>query len=94
MKIKEIRINSLGCLNNFEFDITSYNEDKLNLFVLIGNNGSGKSTFLDALYSISKNKAIEEIQTKFSIKTQENKLRWIVNSVYNANAGTLTFNYN
>lgn len=28
------------------------------------------------------------------VKTQENKLRWIVNSVYNANAGTLTFNYN
>lgn len=79
MKIKEIRINSLGCLNNFEFDITSYNEDKLNLFVLIGNNGSGKSTFLDALYSISKNKAIEEIQTKFSIKTQENKYIWTNN---------------
>ena len=79
MKIKEIKFDSLGCLKNFELDIDSYNEDKLNLFVLVGSNGSGKSTFLDALYSITKDKNINQIQTKFSIRTDNDDFVWANN---------------
>lgn len=77
MKISNINIESLGCLNNFNIYFDEYKENEYNLFVLTGQNGSGKSTFLDALYSIAKSKNISEISgVKFDIYSDKNKIMW------------------
>lgn len=52
-KLSEIFIKNFKCLNCFNLDLNSKdNNQTLNLNLLIGKNGSGKSTFLDALYEI------------------------------------------
>lgn len=48
-KLSEIFIKNFKCLNCFNLDLNNKDNDPtLNLNLLIGKNGSGKSTFLDA----------------------------------------------
>ena len=56
-QISEIFIKSFKCLNCFSLDLNKKCEadSKCNINLLIGKNGSGKSTFLDALYEIAIN---------------------------------------
>lgn len=55
-KISEIFIKSFRCLNCFSLDINKKETTKtFNLNLLIGKNGAGKSTFLDALFEIATN---------------------------------------
>ena len=49
---------------SFKLDIPAKNEDSLNLNILIGKNGSGKSCFLDALYCIAKNNLNSKVDKK------------------------------
>ncbi len=52
-KLSEIFIKNFKCLNCFNLDLNNKDNDPtLNLNLLIGKNGSGKSTFLDALFEI------------------------------------------
>jgi len=54
-KITEIFIKNYKCLNAFCLDLNTKSENEtLNLNLLVGKNGAGKSTFLDALYEIGK----------------------------------------
>lgn len=53
-ELSEIFIKNYKCLNGFSFDLNKKLEkDTLNLNLLVGRNGAGKSTFLDALYEIA-----------------------------------------
>ena len=53
-ELSEIFIKNYKCLNGFSFDLNKKTEkDTLNLNLLVGRNGAGKSTFLDALYEIA-----------------------------------------
>ena len=56
-KISEIFIKSFKCLNCFSLDLNTKEEtaSKCNINLIIGKNGAGKSTFLDALYEIAIN---------------------------------------
>ena len=75
--IKEIYIeSSIGCLNKFSLDLENYDANKFNLFVIIGSNGSGKSTFLDTLYSIARTDVVAEIPTKFNIGFDDTENYW------------------
>ncbi len=57
MYITKFQVNKFGKLNNFNLDLSSSNSDKnikdgLKKHFLIGQNGSGKSTFFEALIKI------------------------------------------
>ncbi len=56
-QISEIFVKSFKCLNCFSLDLNKRceTESKCNINLLIGKNGAGKSTFLDALYEIAIN---------------------------------------
>ena len=56
-QISEIFIKSFKCLNCFSLDLNKKcaSDSKCNINLLIGKNGAGKSTFLDALYEIAIN---------------------------------------
>ena len=56
-QISEIFVKSFKCLNCFSLDLNKRCEtkSKCNINLLIGKNGAGKSTFLDALYEIAIN---------------------------------------
>ncbi|MGK0466210.1 AAA family ATPase [Clostridium sp.] len=50
MKLKKIRFDNHEILNNLEVDFCGSNGIPLNTVVLIGNNGTGKTTFLKSLF--------------------------------------------
>jgi energy-coupling factor transporter ATP-binding protein EcfA2 len=50
---REIYINDFANFNKFKIHLDNYNSDKLSLNLLVGKNGSGKSSFLDALFQIA-----------------------------------------
>ncbi len=53
-ELSEIFIKNYKCLNGFSLDLNKKAEkETLNLNLLVGKNGAGKSTFLDALYEIA-----------------------------------------
>ncbi len=53
-ELSEIFIKNYKCLNGFSLDLNKKAEkETLNLNLLVGRNGAGKSTFLDALYEIA-----------------------------------------
>lgn len=52
-RISEIFIKNFKCLNGFSLDLNNTQDKTLNLNLIIGKNGAGKSTFLDALYEIA-----------------------------------------
>ena len=53
-ELSEIFIKNYRCLNGFSLDLNKKAEkETLNLNLLVGRNGAGKSTFLDALYEIA-----------------------------------------
>lgn len=53
-ELSEIFIKSYKCLKGFSLDLNKKVEkETLNLNLLVGRNGAGKSTFLDALYEIA-----------------------------------------
>lgn len=53
-ELSEIFIKSYKCLKGFSLDLNKKTEkETLNLNLLVGRNGAGKSTFLDALYEIA-----------------------------------------
>lgn len=56
-QISEIFIKSFKCLNCFSLDLNKkcVSDSTCNITLLIGKNGAGKSTFLDALYEIAIN---------------------------------------
>lgn len=56
-RISEIFIKSFKCLNCFSLDLNIKDNNTLNcnINLLIGRNGAGKSTFLDALFEIAIN---------------------------------------
>lgn len=56
-QISEIFIKSFKCLNCFSLDLNKkcVSDSTCNINLLIGKNGAGKSTFLDALYEIAIN---------------------------------------
>lgn len=53
-ELSEIFIKNYKCLKGFSLDLNKKTEkETLNLNLLVGRNGAGKSTFLDALYEIA-----------------------------------------
>lgn len=59
MKIKKIKIKNLRALDDLELDLTSPDGKPLDLVVLAGPNGCGKTTVLEAaLYALCKDKLV------------------------------------
>ena len=73
-KFSDIYINDYGLLNNFLFEAHP-SDEKLSLYLLMGKNGSGKSTFMDALYNIAGNQKTPDT-LPFSFRLiEENKIK-------------------
>ena len=76
-----LKISDYCNFDNFEiyFDKEKSKENELNLNILIGRNGSGKSSFLDALFQIgennlkSKNKEIDNTTFGYEFKLNNSK---------------------
>lgn len=75
MKFNEIYLDNFSNFDKFKMEFHNIENDKTNINLLVGRNGSGKSTFLDALFEIGRNNLDIETDryTKFSYQIRENK---------------------
>lgn len=71
-RIKEIFIKDFRCLKYFSFELQP--KEKLNMNILVGKNGSGKSTILDALYEIASKYPNTTSKMAFYIKNPNNEI--------------------
>ncbi len=69
--IRNIYINDFANFQQFKIEFTCYKQNKLSLSLLVGRNGSGKSSFLDAMFQIATHnlkKDIMEQETKTALE--------------------------
>ena len=73
--ISEIFIKNFKCLNCFSLDLNRKTEkETLNLNLLVGRNGAGKSTFLDALYEIATHTDNPDTIFQYYLKDENGEL--------------------
>ncbi len=74
-ELSEIFIKNYKCLKGFSLDLNKKTEkETLNLNLLVGRNGAGKSTFLDALYEIATHMDNPDAIFQHYIKDSSRKL--------------------
>ncbi len=60
--IRDIYINDFANFQQFKIEFTNYKQNELTLSLLVGRNGSGKSSFLDAMFQIATHNLKEDIK--------------------------------
>ncbi|PEQ30017.1 AAA family ATPase [Bacillus thuringiensis] len=85
MFIKTIRIGKYKKLNDFslEFqrDINKFDDENFNLSVLIGENGTAKTTILQAIANVLSNSSEKKKMLDYSIEYQVNGINYTLNTV-------------
>lgn len=84
MKIKNINIANIGRFSNLNIDLSKDNGEIYNHIILIGNNGSGKTSILESI-ALTLSWFVSRIKTEKGNGTQINELK-IKN---NANSGSI-----
>jgi predicted ATPase len=72
--IESMKIEDYCNFNHFKINFENSRDGNLNLNLLVGRNGSGKSTFLDCLYDISSEIVTENIKNKFGFEINQKKV--------------------
>ena len=60
--IRNIYINDFANFQQFKIEFSNYKQNELTLSLLVGRNGSGKSSFLDAMFQIATHNLKEDIK--------------------------------
>lgn len=78
MKIRKIAFENHNILGNITFDFTDNNGNTVDTIIIAGENGCGKSVFLNELFqynpAMNYTDRVEKIETEFEISETEKKL--------------------
>lgn len=79
MKVKKINIENIGRFKNLDIRFTNDDDDVINHIILIGNNGSGKTTIMESI-ALSLSWFVSRIKSEKGNGTQINEIKVSNNS--------------